>query len=493
VNGSDIVVLRDALLGRAHTDSERLAYAHAGAKLSFAELAERASVRGAALQRLGVGHGDRVVLAMSAGLPFVEVFWALQLIGAVSCAVNPSVPGRTLARRIERVRPALVVTDDSAAEMASARPEVDLSEIEPADLSHLQFTSGTSGEPRIAMLAQRNVIGYLRGTAEDSHFLADDVLVTWMPPWHDFGLVEFIMSAVYHGVGCHLLEPTIWNIPEWLATIARVGGTVIGGPDTACRLASRMVDPKHVNLASLRVAWNGAEPVRWSTIEQFEARFSCPGVVAPGYGLAESTVGVTVRLPGEERVVDERGNVSCGRPMPGFEVKAGSNHDQPEEIRIRGEAVFCGYLDEPEETARALQDGWLHSGDVGYLDSAGRLFVLGRRSGMIKRAGGVIAPRELEEAAEEVKSVRVAAATTIPATTNLGGQDGERIVVVVETKSRNASADLISAEVSRRIIAAVGFAPGRVYVLPPKTIPRTENGKVRHALLRAALPGDALG
>jgi long-chain acyl-CoA synthetase len=231
----------------------------------------------------------------------------------------------------------------------------------------------------------------------------------------------------------------------------------------------------------MRLATNGGEPVRQSTIEEFEERFGIRSAVMPGYGLAEATLGVTSAVPGEPLVVDPRGNVSCGPVRPCVEVRAGSDLSAPGEILVRGESVFAGYFEAPKETEEVLRDGWLHTGDIGYLDDAGRLFVLGRKRVMIKRGGAVVAPRELEEAAQDVKGVRVAAAVGLPDATNLT----ETAVVVVEA-GREGS-DTLAADVSHAVAAAVGFAPGRVAVLEPRAIPRTENGKIRHDRLRELL------
>jgi acyl-CoA synthetase (AMP-forming)/AMP-acid ligase II len=151
---------------------------------------------------------------------------------------------------------------------------------------------------------------------------------------------------------------------------------------------------------------------------------------------------------------------------------------------VRGEGVFAGYFEAPEETSRVLREGWLHTGDSGYQDDHGNLFVVGRRTGMIKRAGAVIAPRELEEAAERIDGVRIAAATSVSSAKG----DGDLIVVAVEADpSDERSPEQLAAEVSHEIVAALGFAPARVSVFPRRTIPRTENGKVRHGQLRAML------
>jgi fatty-acyl-CoA synthase len=484
-------VLRDALLAGADQDASRLAFAHGDARVSLGELTERAASRAAALHGMGVRPCDRVAMKMAAGIPFVEVFWALQLLGAVPCAFNPHAPATTLTQRIARINPALVITDAIAAEMAHCHTTVPDPELAPDDLAFLQLTSGTSGEPRASMIRHRNIAACLRQTEGIGYMTAGDVLVAWVPPWHDLGLVRFVIEPVWRRLPCHIVAPAVRTIGRWLTTISEAGGTWTAGPDFAYRLAARMVDPATVNLSTLRVALSGGEPVRASSIEQFEQRFATPGVIRPGYGLGEATLGVATTLPGEAVRQDARGNVSCGRPLPGVEVRAGDSLDAPAEIRVRGEAVFAGYLDAPEDTARALRDGWLHTGDSGYLDEQNRLFVLGRRSGMIKRAGALIAPRELEEAAQRVDGVRIAAAAVVPGP---GLDDGETIVVAVEIdRAAVHSEQEIAAAVSREIEAALGFAPGRVAIVAPRTIPRTENGKVRHDALAESLRTLRLG
>jgi fatty-acyl-CoA synthase len=475
-------VLRDVLLQRAETDSNRLAFAHDDEQVTFAQLAERSRSRAAALSaQHGVGQGDRVAVVMSAGIPLVETVWACQLLGAAPAVLNPSLPDPILSRRKRLIRPSLTVTDDL---VPAQRPASDCPAelpIRPDDLAFLQLTSGTSGAPRASMILQRNVIAYLDSSRTGTTLSPDDVLVSWVPPWHDLGLVRFVIGPVYVGASCHIVAPAIRTIPEWIQTISRVHGTYSAAPDFAARLAVRMVDPTSVDLGSLRCLKLGAEPIRLSTIELFESTFGTPGAVVPGYGLGEATLGVCEHLPGEHVPIDEQGNVSCGLPNRGLEVHAG-RPGAPSEILVRGPSVFAGYFDAPEETRRKLSDGWLHTGDLGYIDASGRLFVLGRREGMIKRAGTVIAPLELEEAAERVEGVRIAAVTTV------SGADGEIVVVAIETgSSAGRSDEQIAADVSRELVASVGFAPGRVSVLPRRTIPRTENGKIRHGHLREML------
>jgi fatty-acyl-CoA synthase len=476
--------LREALLTRAASDPDRIAYDDELRRITFAELAEAAALRAGQLAEMGVKAGDRVALALPSGVPFAEAFWGVQMLGATSCAFNPGVPEQTLARRTALVRPRVLVREgdlETAPPPASTPPEPDLG---PENLAFLQPTSGTTGEPRAVMIRHRNVLACMWANAVDGQIRHDDVLVNWVPPWHDLGLVRFVIATVYFGSTCHILQPAVRTIPAWLEAVGRVGGTVTAAPDFAFRLATRMVDPASVDLSTLRYLNNGGEPPRGSTIRGFEERFGVPGRVLPGYGLAEATLGVTVTMPGDPLTVDARGNVSNGRPFPGVEVRIAGDGSEPGEILVRGDIVFAGYFDSIEESHRSLKDGWLHTGDIGYLDQDGNLFVLGRSRAMIKRGGAVIAPRELEEAAQEVDGVRMAAALSMPSRSDLS----DAIVVVVETGRQPARApEATASEVSRSVVAACGFAPTRVVVAPPATIPLTGSGKLRYGRLRELL------
>lgn len=466
--------LVDVLAHRAASQPDALAYAHDGEHVTYGQLFEDAGALASGLMQAGVHAGDRVAMLMPAGLDWMRAFWAIQRAGAVSCAFNPYVPAETSARRAARVRSALILTSlDDLPRGTSDPPRPDVG---PESLAFLQPTSGTSGESRAVMIRQRNIIAVLQSGADAYNVTSDDVLVSWVPPWHDLGLVRFVIGTIFNGASCHSVTPSIQNIPRWLETVTRVRGTITGAPDFAYRLAARLVDPRAIDLSSMRWMTNGGEPVRQSTIEAFESRFGGRRVICPGYGLAEATLGVTLTRPEEPLRVDERGNVSCGKPLPGVEVRIDDG-----EILVRGEGVFAGYFEAPEATAETLRDGWLHTGDVGHLGADGELYVLGRRRAMLKRGGAVLAPRELEEAAQTVEGVRVAAAigmTRMDAT--------EEIVLAIEIDPR-ADGDAIRAAVAQEVRRTIGFAPERVIVMAPKSIPRTYNGKIRHDVLRQEL------
>jgi fatty-acyl-CoA synthase len=476
--------LCDVLASRAAGSPDALAFADDRRRVTFGELAATADELADGLARRGVGPGDRVALVAAAGVRFAELFWALQVLGATPCAFNPTTPSQTLARRVEAIRPRLVLTEDLVTTgSGAAAPEPVGADADA--LAFLQPTSGTSGEPRAAMLTHRNVLQQLRATRDAGHIVEDDVFVSWVPPWHDLGLVRFMIGPVYFGTPCHIVEPAIRTIPDWLSTVSRVRATHTGAPDFAYRLACRLVDPRSVDLSSLRYSVNGGEPVRRATIEQFEARFNAPRALTPGYGLAEATLGVATHPPGAEIVVDGQGAVSCGFAFPGLDLSVPGPPRTHGEILVRGHSVFAGYLDAPEASAAVLRDGWMHTGDIGYLDDDGRLFVLGRQRAMIKRGGAVIAPRELEEAAHRVSGVRLAAAVGM---TSSSEAVSERVIVVVEADAaEGAPAAAMTAGVTTAIRDRLGFAPHRVLVVPPRTIPLTANGKVRHSMLTTLL------
>ena len=486
---------------RAAVDPDALAFAHdeESVSLTYAELYEQASALAAGLIRMGVRPGDRVALLLPAGLDFVRAFWAVQRAGAVSVAFNPYTPAPTAVRRAMRVRPVLTLLasiDEEFAREAEAAglrcsafgdlPQVSGEtppvNVDPEAFTFFQPTSGTSGESRAVMIRQRNIMALLRGYTEANYIDTSDVLVSWVPPWHDLGLVRFVAGPVYNGVPCYIVTPSIQTIPKWLETITRVRGTISGAPDFAYRLAARFGDPAKIDLSSIRWMTNGGEPVRASTIEAFETRFGTRGIVAPRYGLAVATLGLTFVEPSSPSRVDDRGNVGCGKPMAGIDVKIDGGGTG--EILVRGYGVFAGYFDAEEATAETLRDGWLHTGDIGHLDDDGELYILGRQRAMLKRGGAVLAPREVEEAAHNGEGVRLAAAVGM---TRQDDSMTEEIVLVIEVDPKFEQHDSIAAAVAQEVHRVIGFAPDRVVVLPPRTIPRTYNGKIRHAALRKEL------
>jgi acyl-CoA synthetase (AMP-forming)/AMP-acid ligase II len=262
-----------------------------------------------------------------------------------------------------------------------------------------------------------------------------------------------------------------------LETIQARKATFTAAPDFAYRLILNRVQENEYDLSSLRVALNAAEPVRASTIREFENRFSLKNVMTAGYGLAEATVGVSMSKPGENPNVDDRGIVSVGKPFPNVEVKIVDG-----EIFIKSTANCKGYFNNPSETKKLFQEDFIASGDLGYVDDAGNLYITGRKKNTIKHLGQTFAAQELEEIVDSICGVRYSAAVGI----DRGRLDGEQIHLFAEIHDHDSPK--ILEETTLQIVEAVhirlGVRPARVMLLKPRAIPRTYNGKIQHVLLK---------
>ena len=322
-----------------------------------------------------------------------------------------------------------------------------------------------------------------------------DILAGWVPPWHVMGLVRFVLLPILCGVETHLVPPSVRTLGIWLETAARVRATFTSASDFALRTALRLVGRQALDLSALRCLMTGGETVRASSIRAFEERFDLRGIVRPAYGLTEATLAVTCVRLGEALSVDAAGHVSCGRPLPGAAVQIVDERGveraagEPGEIRVQSASLFSGYFDSVPGDSRLLHDGWLATGDWGYLGPDGDLFVLGRRRNLLKHGGATYAPRELEEAAERVDGVVGAAALAL-----VRRASGESVLMLVVEASNPVDRDPgdLARDVASAVRREIGLLPGEVLVVEPGTLPRTESGKLRHAELRRALAAEEL-
>jgi acyl-CoA synthetase (AMP-forming)/AMP-acid ligase II len=363
-------------------------------------------------------------------------------------------------------------------------------ETEPEDLAFIQYTSGSTGDSKGVQLSHRNLLANLRQMVAASAMNDRDVLVSWLPVYHDLGLILMTMAPFYVGARLILLPTTLTNLGNWLAAIQKFRGTYTAAPDIAYRLTMKQVQD-HYDLSTLRIAINAAEPIRVSTIRDFEKKFGLHNVIKPGYGLAEASVGVTFWGLGDKPIkADERGFVGVGQPLPDIDIKVVKDNEEVVAGEV-GEIVFSspsatrGYFKNPEATEKLFwRDGYLFTGDLGYLDADGDLFIVARAKNVIKQGGRTLAPREVEEITDSVPRIRSAAAVGV----DRGRQEGEQVYVFAETRMNRAGGETealaLITEIVRRIHANLGFRPGRVYLVKPHTIPLTYNGKIQHALLR---------
>jgi acyl-CoA synthetase (AMP-forming)/AMP-acid ligase II len=482
----------EMLAARARLSPDALAFGVGVETISYGALWEDAQRLAAALAARGLGPGHRCALVLPTSLDFVRALFAVQLTGAAPVAIDPRLAAERTARLLSSLRCADVLTAEKVAALRDLPPSQGLAVRPPgpANPAFLQLTSGSTGEPRAAVIRQSSLMAALAGALQRLAVREDDVLVTWVPLHHNVGLVRFVFGALYFGRPAHLVPPSATNLRAWLETASRVRATITGSPDFGYRIAAQTVDPRGLDLRALRIAVTGGEAVGKSTIEQFERRFGLEGVMRPAYGLAEATMGVSLLAPGEPLRYDAAGAASCGRPYPGVEVRIMGGDGAPlppgesGEICVRGATVFAGYFDDPAGTREMLRDGWLWTGDLGRLDADGYLYVSGRRRTLIKRAGAPVFPREVEEIVAGVAGVVAAAAIGIPARTLAGSED---LAVVAEVRPARAGGEALAelaGAIAHAVAQALGFAPARVVLVTPDALPRTPSGKVLHMELR---------
>jgi acyl-CoA synthetase (AMP-forming)/AMP-acid ligase II len=319
---------------------------------------------------------------------------------------------------------------------------------------------------------------------------SDDVFVSWLPVYHDMGLILKTMAPFYTGATLVLLAEGLHRVHSWLKAIEHYKGTFIAAPDVAYRLCVKSIRrPEDYDLTSLRVALNASERIQADTYTLFEETFHLKNVMISGYGLAEATVGVSMHPPGHPPVVDTDNYVASGIPLIGIEINidAGGTdtvNKRAGEILVKGDGLMRGYFNAKEGHQPFDDGGYLRTGDVGYLDGEDNLFVLARKKNTIKHAGHTIYPDDVEQVVRLVENVRNAAAIGID---NPHG-DGEALYVFAESRIHKHHAEdkyhEMVVDVVQKINAYFGIKPGRVFIVKTKTIPRTPNGKLQHSRLK---------
>lgn len=497
---------------------ERVAFTFEEDACGYGELGRRSKRFAAHLLVRGLGAGERVVLAVPNSTEFFTAFFGVLRAGAVAVPLLPeSGAGRVLdvarlcgARAVvtvseaarealaERAPAGLPILTVAAGLEAGDEPEArTLPPVAPGDLAYIQYTSGSTGDPKGVQLSHANVTANLGQLVAGFEITAGDRFVSWLPVYHDMGLVLMTLVPLALGARLVLLPASLRRVRAWLEAIALHRGTFTAAPDFAWRLALRAAgEADRHDLSSLRVALDAAEPVRAGTVDGFAGVFGLPpGIMIPGYGLAEATVGVSAWPPGGPVKVDGRGLVSVGRPFPGVRVEI-RHRGRPAapgevgEILVASPANTRGYFANRRATARLLRPGgFLRTGDLGYVDDEGDLYVAGRLKNVILHGGRTLAPQEVEEAVDALPFVRASAAVGV----DRGDAAGEQLYLFAEVRgSDQVRGEPAGEELHQsRVVAIVqtvrervGLRPGRVYLLTPRSIPRTANGKIRYPALR---------
>ena len=522
------------------------------AELSFATLWERSlRVAGALGERAPAG--SRALLLFETEPAFVEAF-----VGCLAARVLP-VPadpphGRRAWRGIERMvadcAPATVLTTSTlrqrwATQMDALGAQTSVVVLDELDrppgvaaapsgssLAFLQYTSGSTSRPKGVMVTHDNVIANVRMIQEAFELDGDTRTVSWLPLFHDMGLIGFVLVPIYLGCTSTILSPAAFleQPVRWLRTISRYRGTISSAPNFAYELCAEKVPPEDessLDLSSWECALNGSEPVSARTLSRFRERFSArgfrPTAFRPCYGMAETTLlasaitpGASVRLltpaardatlTDASFAVETRDVVGCGHARRGGEIRIVEpttrtlcEDGQVGEVWLRGDHVAAGYWHRDEETAETFGatlaeapdgPGFLRTGDLGCVD-AGELFLMGRIKELVIIRGRNLLPRDVEEAVGECHhALRPGHVVAV----GLRGETTERLGIVAEIDRASwrtfDAADLIRA-ISDVVSGQFGVAVDEVALLRPGSLPKTTSGKLQRVECRRRLEGTA--
>ncbi len=438
----------------------------------------------------------------------VETAVVLRLIGARRVLV-----GEQFAGFAGQLRQAGISVFDCAALVADG-PSLD----EPVDVDEtatllLQLTSGSTATPKAVRISHANAWNNLNAMRRRAQIEpGTSVMVSWLPLFHDMGMVGFLTLPMVFGVEVVSVTPAdfLRSPLLWFELISRYRGTHTAAPNFAYAVAGRVLTrAAELDLSTLRFALNGAEPIDVDAVSGFiaaGARFGLPPTaMVPAYGMAETTLGVSIQQPGEQFVVDEldaaalehehraipavpgspsRRFPRLGRPLDDIEIQVRNDAGRVGDrvvgtFFIRGPAVTDRYLTVDGEVPTQGPDGWLDTGDLGYLVE-GAVVVCGRVKDVIIMGGRNIYPTDIERVAAGVEGVRAGNAIAVRWMTNSGR---ESFVVAVESRQAAdwAAATAIEKEVRAAVTAAIGARPARVLVLPVGSIPKTPSGKLKRA------------
>ena len=537
----------------------RLLCGHDGSaveELTYATLAAEAEECARALSAEGIGRGERVAIMLPPARGFFVDFLGTLLAGGVPVPLYPPIRPAELEAHLGRQARLL---DDAGASVLIAEAEPSAAEqivgpLVPSlrsvrtpamlrdpggtplkllvpgedDTALIQYTSGSTGDPRGAVLTHAQLLANVRALGRAAAVNTDDVFVSWLPLYHDMGLIGAWHAMLYFGLPLVLLSPLqfLARPASWLEAISAYRGTLSAAPNFAYQLCVDLIGDDELaglDLSRWRLAINGSEPVSALTLERFIDRFAACGfrrqAMCPAYGLAEVGLGLTftpldrgprvdsvagaeLRRSGEAApeapgAAGAVAVVGCGMVLPGYEVRVADHrgNERPDRhegrVECRGPSATAGYFGN-ERAGRALwRRGWLDTGDLGYI-AEGELFLTGRAKDLIIRGGRNIHPEELERALGELDGARRGGVAVFASADPRQGT--EQLVVVAETDLEAPEArSTLEARIVRAAVALLGAPPDQVVLVPGGAILRTASGKIRRAATREAFESGTFG
>ncbi len=542
---------------KAHPEQTQIIYLQDDSeqRISYRQLADAAAAVAAGLQRVGVVPRQSVAIMLPTSPDYFSSYFGILMAGAIPVPIYPparasqledhvlrhtgildnaqavvlvTVPeARVVARLLQARVPGLrhVLTPQQLAEKGGTPTPV---VVRGSDIAFIQYTSGSTGNPKGVALTHTNLLANIRAMVQAVEATKRDVFVSWLPLYHDMGLIGAWLAPLYVGFPLVVMSPLAFLAKplRWLQTIHRYRGTLSAGPNFAYELCLKRIDDAALaglDLSSWRLAFNGAEAVSPDTVRRFAERFAAcglaPEAVTPVFGLAEASVGLLFPPLGriatidrvqrepftrEHRAIpaapDDAGAlrfVACGRALTGHAIRIVDESGQEVGERIEGRLEFQGpsatrgYFRNPEQTAKLFHDGWLDSGDRAYA-AGGDIYITGRVKDIVIRGGRNLYPQEIEEAVGQVEGVRKGCVAVFGSPDPATGT--ERLVVLAEARPGPSDAQaLLRAAVSRAVISAIGEPPDEIVLAPPHSVLKTSSGKVRRSACRALYEAGGVG
>jgi len=510
---------------------------------SYRELYHAAMRVAGALAKLGVKKDECVLIVLPTSFEFIISFFGVQLAGGIPV---PTYPPGALEKTEQSLTKLQLLAADSQASTCISNQQLkpllgslplgskwlndvvavedlllgsksDAPKVRPqsSDSAFIQYTSGSTGNPKGVLLTHGALVSNLHAIGQASRINRKDVMVSWLPLYHDMGLIGGPLNTIYWRIPLVLMSPTAFlrRPIRWLSAIHRYKGTMAASPNFGYELCCRRIKPEDrqgLDLSSWRIAYNAAEPVNFRTVVNFQRAYEPhgfrPTTMMPVYGLAEASLAVTFTRVGtlHHEVVDRAmlatgkavkstgrtstAVVGVGTPVPGHVALVVDTNGAPlperevGHIVVRGPSLMKGYFRNPEATQAVLRDGWLWTGDLGYY-SEGQLYVTGRAKDLIIVRGRNHYAEDVERTVERIPAARGGGVVAFAVYDEEAATD--LVIIVCETKETGDAARLeLIEEIGERVSTECGVQVDEVVLVQPGTIPKTSSGKRQRALCR---------
>ena len=515
-------------------------------KITYDMLLKSARSIAASLQQRSLNPGQTVAIMLPTSSDYLSSFYGILLAGGIPVPVYPpfrpsqfedhmrrqagiltnaqvvmmiTVPEAQAAARLLKAQVQSLHSIVTPQELTTHHEHFSAPVVHAEDTAFLQYTSGSTGNPKGVVLTHAQLLANIRIMGEAVQAKSTDIFVSWLPLYHDMGLIGAWLGSLYHACPLALMSPLAFltNPSRWFWMIHNHRATLSAAPNFAYGLCVSKLEDSDINgldLSTWRFAFNGAEPVSPQTIKQFSKRFSAygfkPEVMSPVYGLAEVGVGLAFpplergpiidniqtepfmsygkAIPAEESDSNSLEFVACGQPLSGYEIRIvdSRGRELPErevgQLQFQGPSATNGYFRNPESSRELFDGDWLNSGDLAYVAS-GDIYLTSRTKDIIIRSGHNIYPYQTEDAIGEIPEIRKGCVAIIGSTDSITGT--ERIVVLAETRETDAvTLESIKRKITTVATDSLGMPPDEVFLGPPHTVLKTSSGKIRRAAMR---------